>query len=48
MANQKHIEWLLKGVNAWNERREREDFKPDFEGTDISGEFKKMGALGND
>ena len=48
MANQKHIEWLLKGVNAWNERREREDFQPDFEGADISGAFKKMGALGND
>ena len=48
MANQKHIEWLLKGVNAWNERRGREDFQPDFEGADISGEFKKMGALGND
>ena len=22
MADQKHIEWLLQGVNVWNERRE--------------------------
>lgn len=48
MANQKHIEWLLEGVDAWNARREREDFQPDFEGADISGEFGKRGKLGND
>ena len=34
MATQKHIEWLLEGVNAWNERREQENFQPDFEGAD--------------
>jgi hypothetical protein len=32
MANQQHIEWLLEGVEAWNARREREDFVPDFDG----------------
>ena len=48
MANQKHIEWLLEGVDAWNARREREDFQPDFEGADISGEFGKRGKLGED
>ena len=48
MANQKHIEWLLEGVDAWNARREREDFQPDFAGVDISGEFGKRGKLGDD
>ena len=32
MANSQHIEWLREGVEAWNRRREREDFQPDFEG----------------
>ncbi len=37
MANQQHIEWLLKdNVEAWNARREEKDFKPDFVGADIS------------
>ena len=48
MANQQHIEWLLEGVEAWNARREREDFKPDFVGADISGEFGKREKLGAD
>lgn len=37
MANQKHIEWLLEGVDSWNARRQHEDFTPDFEGVDVSG-----------
>ena len=48
MANQKHIEWLLEGVNAWNTRRAKEDFQPDFEEADISGEFGRRGKLGDD
>lgn len=36
MANQKHIEWLLEGVNSWNARRQREDFTPDLKEVDIS------------
>ena len=37
MANTQHIQWLKEGVAAWNERREREDFKPDFSGYDFGG-----------
>ena len=48
MANQKHIEWLLEGVNAWNTRRAKEDFQPDFEEADISGEFGRREKLGDD
>lgn len=48
MANQQHIEWLLEGVEAWNARREQEDFEPDFVGADISDEFRKRGKLGAD
>ncbi|SCZ63472.1 Pentapeptide repeat-containing protein [Epibacterium ulvae] len=34
MANPQHIEWLKEGKDAWNARRERDDFVPDF--SDIS------------
>ncbi len=27
MANPQHLEWLKEGVEAWNRRREREDFQ---------------------
>jgi|GEM_PF-2896354 len=30
MANPQHIEWLKEGREAWNARRERDDFVPDF------------------
>ena len=30
MANQEHVKWLREGVEAWNERRERENFRPDL------------------
>ena len=33
MANTQHIQWLLEGVEAWNKRREREDFVPDLSGS---------------
>ncbi|WP_424927032.1 pentapeptide repeat-containing protein [Amaricoccus tamworthensis] len=35
MANRQHIEWLLEGVEAWNARRERKNFDPDFSHTDL-------------
>ena len=41
MANSEHIEWLLEGVEAWNRRREQEDFRPDFEGADIPSKFRE-------
>ena len=36
MANQEHIKWLREGVEAWNQRRRRENFIPDFSGADMS------------
>lgn len=45
MANSKHIEWLCESVQAWNERRKREDFEPNLEGADIPEEFGKGGGL---
>ena len=39
MANQEHIQWLLEGVEAWNNRREWDEFEPDLEGADIPREF---------
>ena len=37
MANPQHIQWLKEGVAAWNKRRERETFNPDFVGHDFGG-----------
>ena len=45
MANPNHITWLLEGVEAWNARRKREDFLPDFVGANIYEEFQKAGKL---
>ena len=46
MANPQHLERLREGVEAWNKRREREDFQPDFEEADIASEkaFSAAGA----
>lgn len=44
MANQQHIEWLLEGVEAWNARREQEEFMPDFEGADLNVARPLVGA----
>lgn len=46
MANPKHIEWLLEGVESWNERRNSHlpggfRFRPDFEGADLYSAFRK-------
>ena len=37
MANPQHVQWLKEGVAAWNKRRERETFNPDFVGHDFGG-----------
>ncbi|WP_392662947.1 pentapeptide repeat-containing protein [Amaricoccus sp. B4] len=37
MANPQHLEWLLEGVEAWNARREREDFVPGLSGAKLRG-----------
>ena len=48
MANSEHIKWLLDGVESWNQRREQQDFKPDFVGANIYEEFHKAGKLDSD
>ena len=37
MANQEHINWLLEGAEAWNERIQQEGmgFKPDLSGVNV-------------
>lgn len=45
MSNEQHIGWLMEGVKAWNARREREDFVPDFEGADFPRIFYSAGKL---
>ena len=45
MDNPEHIEWLREGVQAWNERRKREDFEPNLEGANIPEVFERGGGL---
>ena len=45
MANSEHIKWLREGAQAWNERRKRENFVPNLEEADISGELGTGGGL---
>ena len=45
MANPQHIEWLLAGVEVWNERRLKDVFTPDFEGADLYWEFRRARKL---
>ena len=42
MASPDHIKWLLEGVDAWNKRRERDNFIPDFEDANIPSIFGKQ------
>ena len=44
-SNREHLGWLLEGVDKWNTRRDRSDFKPDLAGFDISGESRKRDEL---
>ncbi len=45
MANEKHIKWLLEGVEKWNKRRESQDFHPYFASVDITEIFRQAGKL---
>ena len=51
MANAKHIEWLLEGVEAWNEQHEKlpfmeYSFVPDFEEAPLYEIFRDAQKLG--
>ena len=35
MANQTHLRWLRDDVEAWNKKREQEDFIPDLSGANL-------------
>lgn len=41
MANQKHIEWLKKGVESWNRRRQNEPISPELSRVDVYKIFNK-------
>jgi len=45
MGNPQHLEWLLEGVEAWNARQEREQFRPEFFDTNIRAAFIDAGKL---
>lgn len=45
MGDQQHLEWLLEGTAAWNQRRENDDFVPNFEGVDIRSAFENANKL---
>ena len=45
MANPQHIEWLLEGVEAWNARREADDFLPDFSHASLFAAFLNADQL---
>ncbi|MCY3595057.1 MAG: FRG domain-containing protein [Rhodothermaceae bacterium] len=48
MANPEHIQWLLEGVDSWNERRRRHSFEPDLSGEELFPEFAKHGRIDNE
>lgn len=48
MADPRHLDWLLEGVEAWNARRREDDFTPDLSGADIRRAFTERGALTGD
>lgn len=45
MGDAQHKTWLLEGVEAWNARRQSEDFVPDFAGEDIVEAFGQAGPV---
>lgn len=45
MANPEHIQWLLEGVEKWNERRINTPFVPDLSGEDITRAFQLDGQF---
>ena len=38
MANPEHVKWLKEGVEAWNKRREQEDFIPNLRDVKLRGD----------
>ena len=48
MANEEHVKWLLEGVDAWNERRQSDYFRPDLSNLNVRNEFKAAGLLEQD
>ena len=48
MANLKHIEWLCDGVSSWNERRDNQEFNPDFENADLGYYLANAGFVDPD
>ncbi|MEM1361054.1 MAG: pentapeptide repeat-containing protein [Pseudomonadota bacterium] len=49
MANEQHVEWLCEGVETWNARRQREDFRPDFsEAGDLVDRLRTAGVIASD
>ena len=45
MANPKHAEWLLEGVEAWNEERRKKPFSPQLSDENIYSKFRSAGKL---
>ena len=45
MADEEHIKWLLEGVDAWNDRRNSQNFQPNFWSAHIYRAFQESGKL---
>lgn len=43
MPDEQHMQWLLEGVKAWNERRRTAPFKPNLTGLFVLGKFQDNG-----
>ena len=48
MANDEHVKWLLEGVDAWNQRRQTDYFRPDLSHLNVRDKFEEAGLLGQD
>ena len=48
MANPEHVQWILEGVDSWNESRRRHSFEPDLSGEELFPEFAKRGRIDNE
>lgn len=47
MADPQHIEWLMEGVEAWNERRRKQNFTPFLQQADLSHTFRNRYGFRN-
>ena len=45
MANPNHVQLLLEGAQAWNEKRAEEEFQPNLEGVDVREAFRQKGLV---